>query len=198
MNNNIKRVEIEGQEHKLLLYADDILAVVSNPLTSLPHLMDTIQLYSKCSGYTINWNKSEAMPLSKSCYSHMVEKFKWVPKGMTYLGIRLSQNLDELPLLNFNPVLGKIKANLEKWEKIRLTLWGKVNIVKISVAPQFNYLVMMLPITIPPDIFKRYDNIIKHFLWEGKKVRIKLSKLCAPKEKGRNGVTRSKIVLFSI
>ena len=51
---------------------------------------------------------------------------------MKYLGIRLSQ-MNELTLLNFNPVLGKIKANLEKWKKkIRLTLWGKVNIVKMS------------------------------------------------------------------
>ena len=73
MNNNIKGAEVGGQEHKLLLYADDVLAVVSNPLTSSPHLMDTIQLYFKFSGYTINCNKSEAMPLSKSCYSHMVE-----------------------------------------------------------------------------------------------------------------------------
>ena len=67
-------------------------------------------------------------------------------------------------------------------------MWGKVNVVKITVAPHFNYLVMMLPITILPDIFKRYDNIIKHFLWEGKKARIKLSKVCAPTEKGRMGL----------
>ena len=41
--------------------------------------------------------------------------------------------MNELTVLNFNPVLGKIKANLEKWEKkIRLTLWGKVNIVNMS------------------------------------------------------------------
>ena len=44
INNNIKGVEVGGQEHKLLHYADDILAVMTDPLTSLPHLMDTIQL----------------------------------------------------------------------------------------------------------------------------------------------------------
>ena len=93
----MKGAEVRGQEHKLLLYADNILAVVTDPLTSLPHLIDTIQLYSfsgffKFSGYT----------LSTSCYSHMVEKLKLVPKGMTYLEIRLSQDLNELHLLNFN------------------------------------------------------------------------------------------------
>lgn len=75
--------------------------------------MDTIQSYSEVSDYTLNWTKSEAMPLSAFCHSHMIEnfKFKWTPKGMKYLGIRLSQDLEELPLLNFNPVLSKIKTN---------------------------------------------------------------------------------------
>lgn len=91
-------------------------------------------------------------------------------------------------MLNFNPVLQKIKTNLEKWQKIKLILWGKVNIIKMIVAPQFNYLVMMLPITIPPAIFKKYDNIDKQFLWDGKRARIKLSKLCAPMEKGGLGL----------
>lgn len=52
-NGEIKGEEGGGQEHKLLLYADDILAVVTDPEASLPHLMDTIQSYSKLSGYII-------------------------------------------------------------------------------------------------------------------------------------------------
>lgn len=76
------------KEHKLLLDADGIFAVITDSLTSLPQLMDVIQSFSKLSGYTVNWNKSETTPLSKSCLPVMVEKFtfKWVPKGMKYLG----------------------------------------------------------------------------------------------------------------
>ncbi len=76
----IRGVRGGDNEQKLLLYADDILAVVSEPLTSLPHLMNTIKSFSKLSGYSINWSKSEAMPLSRSCISSMVEKFnfRWV------------------------------------------------------------------------------------------------------------------------
>ncbi len=82
---------------------------------------------------------------------------------MKYLGIKVSQDLEELPWLNFNPIIQKIKTNLEKWEKNKLTLWGKVNIIKMIVAPQFIYLLMMLPITIPPAILKKYDDTVKHF-----------------------------------
>ena len=62
-NTNIRGVEGGGKENKLLLYADDILALVKDPLKSIPQLMDTIQSYSKLSGYKINWTKSEAMPI---------------------------------------------------------------------------------------------------------------------------------------
>ncbi len=144
MNTGIKGVKGGHQEHKLMLYADDILGVIDDPLTSLPHLKDTIRSYSKFSGYTVSWTKSEAMPLSVVCQSHMVEKFKfrWVPKSMKYLGIRLSGDLTEMPILNFNSLLQKIKTSLDKWEKIKLTLWGKVNAIKMAIIPQFNYVVM--------------------------------------------------------
>lgn len=198
-NTGIKGIECGGQQHKLLLFADDILAVVTDPETSLPCLMETIQSYSGLSGYTINWDKSEAMPLTPLCLPYMVEKFKfkWVPKGIKYLGVKLSQDLGELPWLNFDPLLQKIKTNLEKWVKIKLTLWGKINIIKMIIAPQFNYLVMMLPITIPPAIFKKYDDVVKQFLWEGKKARIKLSKLCTPKEKGGLGLPDPRLYAIS-
>lgn len=65
------------------------------------------------------------------------------------------------------------------------------------IAPQFNYVVMMLPITITPAIFKKYDDIVKHFLWEEKKAQIKLSKLCAPKEKGGLGLPDPRLYALS-
>lgn len=73
------------------------------------------------------------------------------PKGMKYLGIRLSRDVEELPLLNLDPLLSTIKTDFEKWEKIKLTLLGKINI-KMITTPQFNYVIMMLPFTNPLDI----------------------------------------------
>lgn len=177
-------------EQKLMLYADDILLLMSEPATSLPLLMEVIESYSVVSGYKINWRKSEAMPITRTCYSHMVTGFgfKWVPSGMKYLGVRLTQNLEGIMALNYDPLLTKIQHNVEKWKHLKLTLWGKVNVVKMVVAPQFNYISMMLPLNIPDIIFKRYDNIVKDFLWEGKRPRIKMSKMCALKDKGGLGL----------
>ena len=93
----IRGVSGGDKEHKLLLYADDILAAISAdvPTTSDGHhpiIFKTVRLL-----YTINWKKSEAMPLSKFCLPFMVEKFnfKWVCKGMKCLGVKLSQDARE-------------------------------------------------------------------------------------------------------
>ena len=52
------------------------------------------------------------------------------------------------------------------------------------VTPQVNYVTMMLPLSIPSITFRQLDDVIKHFLWGGKRPRIKLRKLCAHKEEG--------------
>ena len=112
----IKGVYGGGKEHKLLLYADDILLLSGDPLNSILVIMDIIQQYSKLSGYKVNWSKSEAMPISKVCHPAVVKNcsFRWLQKGMTYLGIKLSGNVEEIIDLNFEPLLQKIKSNLEK------------------------------------------------------------------------------------
>lgn len=56
-----------GREHKLFLYADDILVLSQEPANSISVLLEIIEVYSKVSGYKINWHKSEAMPVSQSC-----------------------------------------------------------------------------------------------------------------------------------
>lgn len=99
-----------------------------------------------------------------------------------------------LPLLNFRL---KQKLSFEEWDKIELTLGCKINIIKLITAPQFNYVLMMVPIIIPSDIFKRYEHLIKHFLWGGKGARIKLEKFYAPKEKVSLGLLDPKLYCLS-
>lgn len=155
-NMRIKGVYAGGREHKLFMYADDILAVIADPASSLPVLLECINKYSKLSGYKINWHKSEAMPISNTCHSSSVKSFnfKWIPSGMKYLGIQLNTKLDEIMMSNMEPLLQKIKLNLDKWEKLKLSLWGKINVIKMVVAPQFNYVSMMLPVCITPQLYK--------------------------------------------
>lgn len=130
--------------------------------------------------------KSVGMPVSKVCQSNEIAQygFRWIPLGVKYLGIHLNPNLDKVMLSNMEPLLQKIKLNLEKWGKLKLTLWGKINVIRMVVAPQFNYVSMMLPVSISPNLFKQYDSIVKDFLWDKKKPRINIKKICSPRDIG--------------
>lgn len=43
---------------------------------------------------------------------------------------------------------------------------------------------MMIPVTISDGIFKQYNRMVTDFLWNGKKPRIALRKLCASRDIG--------------
>lgn len=68
------------------------------------------------SGYNINWEESQAMPISRTCHCHTVTQygFKLIQKGMKYLGFKLTQTLEDVMMLNYEPLLSKIKNNVDK------------------------------------------------------------------------------------
>ncbi len=182
----IKGVWGGGAEHKLFLYADDILLLISDPANSVPIVLDKIEVFSRISGYKINWHKSEVMPISRSCFQSEISnfQFRWIPVGMKYLGLKLTADLSDIIEINLMPLLQKMKNNLERWKIINLTLWGKINTIKMVITPQFNYISMMLPVIIPSGTYKQYNQMVRDYLWNGKKLRINIKKLCTTRENG--------------
>lgn len=197
-NSKIKGVHGGGREHKLFLYADDILVLSQDPANSISNLLDVIDKYSMFSGYKINWHKSEAMPVSHTCSRGLLSgfNFKWKNTGMKYLGIELNPDINDIMADNIGKLLNKIKTNLDKWTKLNLTLWGKVNTVKMVIAPLINYYTGMLPMCIPQPLILSYNSMIKHFLWNGGKPRININRLCQPKKEG--GLALPNIEHYSI
>lgn len=60
MNPNIKGVKDESQiEHEVSIYANNLLAFVSDLITSIPALTTTKKKYGERSGCKINQRKSE-------------------------------------------------------------------------------------------------------------------------------------------
>ena len=53
-----------GSEHKVSLYADDMLLYLSDPLVSLPKLLHLLETFSVISGYKVHLEKSELVPIN--------------------------------------------------------------------------------------------------------------------------------------
>lgn len=52
--NSIKGVLRGEEEHKMFLYADDILLIIENPLQSIANILSAIESFSKLLGYKTN------------------------------------------------------------------------------------------------------------------------------------------------
>ena len=59
-NKDIQGIQVDGDEIKLEIFADDLTVFLRNH-TSLNALFDTIEGFTLCSGLRINYDKTEAM-----------------------------------------------------------------------------------------------------------------------------------------
>ncbi len=55
-----------GVEHKVSLYADDLLLFVSDPANSIPPVLTLLSEFGQTSGYKLNLIKSEQMAINKA------------------------------------------------------------------------------------------------------------------------------------
>jgi len=71
---------------------------LSSPQLSISAIMDILNEFSNISGYKINFNKSEAMPLGTLNTMDVRESFpfRWSSFGFTYLGVKVSSDLRDL------------------------------------------------------------------------------------------------------
>ena len=175
-----------GSSHKLSLYADDLLLYVSNPASSIPVILNILEQFQKLSGYKLNLQKSEYLPVNPLAESlpHALFPFSRVTEGFRYLGIFFTKSFTELFVKNFHPLLDRLKADLARWSSLPLSVSGRVNLIKMVVAPRFLYAFLHIPIFLSKSFFSTLDRLINSFLWGGKKARIRRTVLQLPKSAG--------------
>uniref|UniRef100_A0A3B1IK57 Reverse transcriptase domain-containing protein n=1 Tax=Astyanax mexicanus TaxID=7994 RepID=A0A3B1IK57_ASTMX len=174
-----------GLEHKLSLYADDLLLYISDPSTSLPPVLETLAQFGRISGYKLNLQKSEVIlvnPLAKSL-PHSLFPFK-VSERFRYLGVFFTSSIGSLFAHNFSPLLEKCKADMARWATLPLSAVGRINLIKMVTLPRFLYLFQHIPVFIKKSFFTNFDSQLNSFIWNNKPPRIKRSILQLPKSEG--------------
>lgn len=188
----ITGISTNKKDHKIALYADDILLFITNPQTSVPAVLEIINQFSEFSGYKINFSKSEVMPLgSPQC--PISSPFKWSPEGFTYLGISITPSLEGLYKANFEPLLKRIRDDLDRWMSLPLSLLGRIALLKMNILPKLLYYFQMVPILLNNKTIKRINSCFTTFIWNKKKPRLKMAKLQMSAEKGGLDVPNVKL-----
>ena len=88
---------------------------------------------------------------------------KWPQEPIQALGIFFSYNSDTANNLNFGQKIIKLKNTLKNWKKRKLTLHGRIKIVKTLGLSKLIYNTSV----------KEINKLSFDFIWEGKPVKIK-------------------------
>ncbi len=186
-NENIKGIDIKGDEQKMALFADDVLIYLAQPNTSLPVLMSTLEEFGLFSGYKLNVKKTQILKFNYAPDREIKGRFRfnWDTKFMKYLGVNLPQDLSQLKSINYDALISRIKSDIERWNLIPFTsLASRVEVVKMNILPRLLYVFQTLPVELTDTDFIEWDKFISRYIWRGLRQRIRFRTLQLPKDKG--------------
>ena len=143
-DNNIKGITVDGQEIKISLYADDTTLILDGSRASFQNSLQVLELFSLISGLRLNYKKTEVLWIGadegskeKLCPEH---DLKWMKNKVKTLGVWLSTDPIITIKANYDEKLTKLKASSSCWELRRLSLLGKITVLKSLIVSQLTYI----------------------------------------------------------
>ena len=175
-----------GTQHKVSLYADDLLLFVSNPDTSMQFALSLFNHFSQFSGYKINLGKSELFPINYEAHASVTNclPFKIEKNKFSYLGILVTKRFKDLFKENFISLLNQVKQTLAQWSPLSMSLVGRIKSIKMVILPKCMYLFQALPVFNPRSFIDQLDSVISSYIWRGKRPRLNKSHLQKAKAAG--------------
>ena len=124
-------------------------------------------------------------------------RFSWTSRSAKTLGITFSNDNASYVTNNIIPKALEFKKCLKQWEHRKLTLIGKVTVIKTFALPKLVFPFTVLPN--PPDTL--VDDLTKAmfaFIWDNKPDKIKREQMYKSKEDGGLNVPNLKLFVQSI
>lgn len=142
---------------------------------SLTASIDLLDDFSEVSGLRLNNKKTEALWIGKNSRKDEVllpeRNFKWQTTKVKTLGVWLSLDPKTTVSLNYKEKLEKVQNILSCWKLRRLTLIGKITVLKSLVASQLVYI--LTPLCANVHIIKEVNKLFYKFIWNVKGDKIK-------------------------
>ncbi len=173
-------------EHKIALFADDVILFLKKLNSSIPALTDLIEIFGKISGYKINYSKSSIMLLNESDRINgnvNVSPFSSTD-NFTYLGIKIFPEVNKISQINYDSLQETTTSSLECWTPLPISMIGRINILKMNILPKYLYLFQNIPLPPPPSLFTRTRKLFTNFIWQNKRPRSRLSLIYLPCDRG--------------
>jgi hypothetical protein len=165
---NIKGLEIPGSRKsiKLKQYADDTTLILRDEC-SIQHAIECVDEFGRLAGLIMNKNKTIGILLGPMKGKNIDNKeISFTSDAVRCLGIYLGHDKTECYRKNWLDKLKFFEQTLERWRRRKLTLFGKIVMLKTFALSKFIYAFSVLET--PPEIVKTMKDAMFKFLWNGK------------------------------
>ena len=83
------------------------------------------------------------------------------------LGINFTLNLEDILIYNFDSKIKQIQNVIKLWSLRKLTVLGRVTIIKTLIIPKLTHLFISLP-NPPKTMIKNLNKMLFQFIWQNK------------------------------
>jgi hypothetical protein len=168
---DIKGIIMGNNEHKIVQYADDA-TICLRDLQSINKVIQIINTFSTYAGLKLNINKTKGIWLGslKDLGLLRYQNITWTGNPVKLLGIYLGHNKDKCNTYNWLSKIEKMQKCLDYWKHRKLTLYGKVYVIKTYALSKIVFPASVL--SVPNEIKKQIKDAVYTFLW-GNRDRIK-------------------------
>ena len=182
-NDNIRGIKVgRSKIIKLTQMADDTTIFLESE-HNIPILLNEIQRFSEVSGLILNKAKTKGLLLGRNRRNvHFIHGIDFSMSAIKSLGIYFSANTQESLQLNWNKLIEDIQNLLNSWKRRKLTLFGKITVLKTLAMSKCNYLLQC--ITVTNEIIAKIESLFFKFLWNDKPDKLKRKQLIQNYEKG--------------
>ena len=181
-NPKIEGIAVGSCEIKITQYADDTTVFLRNQ-ESMNVLSQLLEKFERCSGLEINPTKSEAIWLGRwKNREDTPFNFKWPKESVFVYGVHFSNCKRTSDKLNFYDKLDALENTLNNWKRRKLTLLGKIDIVKSLGLSKLIFIASVLPV--PEKFCDQVNKITFNFIWDNKIAKIKRHTIIGERENG--------------
>ena len=171
-NEKIQGIKYSEREClKISQLADDTTLFLAD-VESLRESLAFIESFGRSSGLKLNKDKSEAFWIgSRKACSDKPLGLKWTKEYIKCLGIYCSPNVESAINKNYEEKVNKLKKLLNMWRQRKLSLKGKISVLRSVALPQMLYVSSVL--YTPQWVIEEVDDLFFDFLWSGHKPHVK-------------------------
>ena len=182
----IQGIKVLDTECKISQYADDTTFILDRSQSSFSRSLYLLDTFTLISGLKVNYEKTEALWIG-SCKSSEItlsssKAILWAKDKVYALGVCISTREDTPAHVSFSEKIDKLQSILNSWSARRLTLLGKITIIKSLAVSQIVYLLSSLPSH--QKIVYEINSMLYDFLWDSKGDKIKRTEIINDYNKG--------------